>query len=164
MKRFVLFVAVIAVLLFSTGAFALNVAYVDIEKAMKQYEGTKKLTEKLKSEVAKEEAILEKEQNAIKKELEDLDKKSSIMDKKELSKKKDELQTRYEKLRARTMEVQQKLLSQQKEMTANLMDEINAIVAKIARDKKYDYVFEKTMLLFGGEDITYLVIKAMNEK
>ena len=40
----------------------------------------------------------------------------------------------------------------------------NVIVAKIAKDKKYDYVFEKTMLLFGGEDITYLVVKEMNEK
>jgi len=164
MKKLVLIVTGIAVLLSASNVFALSVAYVDVEKAMKQYEGTKKLTEKLKGEVAKEEAILEKEQSDIKKALDDLDKKSSIMDKKELVKKKEELQTRYEKLRMRTMEVQQKLLTQQKEMTANLMDEINAIIAKIARDKKYDYVFEKTMLLFGGEDITYLIIKAMNEK
>jgi len=143
---------------------AMKVGYVDVEKAIKQYQGTQKLTDKLKKDVAVEEAALEKETNDIKKTMDDLDKKSSIMDKKELAKQKDDLQTRYEKLKMKTLDVQQKLMAQQKEMYANLVDEINAIVAKIAKDKKFDYVFEKTMLLFGGEDITYLVIKEMNEK
>lgn len=160
-------VAVLAGLMFvalASNAYALNVGYVDVEKAIKQYEGTKKLTDKLKKDVAAEEAELEKETNDIKKTMDELEKKSSIMDKKELVKQKDALSQRYEKLKVRTLEVQQKLMTQQKEMYANLVDEINAIVKKIATDKKFDYVFEKSMLLFGGEDITYLVIKAMNEK
>jgi outer membrane protein len=143
---------------------ALKVGYVDVEKAIKQYTGTEKLTDKLKKDVKVEEDALEKETNDIKKTMDDLDKKSSIMDKKELAKQKDDLQARYEKLKVKTLDVQQKLMAQQKEMYANLVDEINAIVAKIAKDKKFDYVFEKTMLLFGGEDITYLVTKEMNEK
>jgi outer membrane protein len=141
-----------------------KIGYVDVEKAIKQYQGTQKLTDKLKRDVKIEEEALEKEQSEIKKALDELDRKSSIMDKKEVAKQKDELQARYEKLKLKTMDSQQKLMAQQKEMYANLVDEVNAIVAKIAKDKKFDYVFEKTMLLFGGEDITYLVIKEMNEK
>jgi Skp family chaperone for outer membrane proteins len=37
-------------------------------------------------------------------------------------------------------------------------------VQKIAKEKSYDYVFEKSMLLFGGDDITYLVLKQMNDQ
>jgi Skp family chaperone for outer membrane proteins len=164
MKKLIVVMAGLLFMAFAFNAYALNVGYVDVEKAIKQYEGTKKLTDKLKKDVADEEATLEKETEDIKKTMDELDKKSSIMDKKELVKQKESLQQRYEKLKMKTLEVQQKLMAQQKEMYANLVDEINAIIAKIAKDKKYDYVFEKSLLLFGGEDITYLVIKEMNEK
>ncbi|MCX8093017.1 MAG: OmpH family outer membrane protein [Candidatus Goldbacteria bacterium] len=142
----------------------LKIGYVDIEKVFNQYSGTKAAKEKLKKDVEKEQKALEQEKEAIKKELDELDKKSSIMDKKQLSAKKEELQKKAEQLQMKTLDVQQKLLTREKELTSNIIDEIRAIIAKIGKEKKYDYIFEKTMLLYGGEDITYLVIKAINEQ
>jgi Skp family chaperone for outer membrane proteins len=55
-------------------------------------------------------------------------------------------------------------MNQEKDLTANIVEEIRAIVQKIAKEKNYDYVLEKNMLLYGGEDITYLVLKKMNEQ
>jgi outer membrane protein len=163
MKKLILVLAGLLFFAFTSHLYALSVGYVDIEKVFNQYEGTKKAKDKLQKEVQVEQASIEKEKDDIKKAIDDLDKKSSIMDKKELSKQKNELQDRAEKLQAKMMDIQQKLMSKEKEMTADLVDEIRAIIVKIAKDKKYDYVFEKSMLLFGGEDITYLVIKEINE-
>jgi outer membrane protein len=164
MKKLTLVFVLTAFFALTAHVYALNVGYVDIEKVFDQYEGTKKAKEKLKKEVDAQQASLEKETNSIKKTMDDLDKKASIMDKKELQKQKDDLQDRYEKLKMKTVEVQQTLMTKEKEMTSNLVEEIRAIIVKIAKDKKYDYVFEKSMLLFGGEDITYLVIKQINEQ
>jgi outer membrane protein len=157
---------VFAVLFSGVFIFAqeLKIGYVDIEKVFNQYSGTKTAKEKLKKDVEKEQNILEQEKNAIKKELDELEKKSSILDKKQLTAKKEELQKKAEQLQAKTLDVQQKLLTKEKELTSNIIDEIRAIIAKIGKEKKYDYIFEKTMLLYGGEDITYLVIKAINEQ
>ncbi len=163
MKKMILVLAVLLFFAFTSHVYALNVGYVDIEKVFNQYSGTKKAKEKLQKEVKSEQAAMAKEKAEIEKVLENLDKKSSIMDKKELAKQKDALEERYKKLQARMMEVQQRLLAKEKDMTSNLVDEIRAIIVKIARDKKYDYVFEKNMLLFGGDDITVYVIKEINE-
>jgi Skp family chaperone for outer membrane proteins len=164
MKKLTVVLSLIAFFVLTAHVYALSVGYVDIEKVFDQYEGTKKAKDKLKKEVDAEQAALEKETNSIKKTMDDLDKKSSIMDKKELQKQKDDLQDRYEKLKLKTVQVQQDLMAKEKEMTANLVDEIRAIIVKISKDKKSDYVFEKNTLLFGGEDITYLVIKQINEQ
>lgn len=164
MKKFLL--VILAVVFLSVLAYAqeLKIGYVDIEKVFNQYSGTKAAKEKLKKDVEKEQKTLEQEKDAIKKELDELDKKSSVMDKKQLSAKKEELQKKAEQLQMKTLDVQQKLLTREKELTSNIIDEIRAIIAKIGKEKKYDYIFEKTMLLYGGEDITYLVIKAINEQ
>lgn len=164
MKKVLLVIFAVVFLGVLAYAQELKIGYVDIEKVFNQYSGTKSAKEKLKKDVEKEQKILEQEKDAIKKELDELDKKSSVMDKKQANEKKDALQKKAEQLQMKTLEVQQKLLTKEKELTANIIDEIRAIIAKIGKEKKYDYIFEKTMLLFGGEDITYLVIKAINEQ
>jgi outer membrane protein len=163
MKKLILVLAGLLFFAFTSHVYALTVGYVDIEKVFNQYEGTKKAKDKLQKEVQVEQAAMQKEKADIEKTLGDLDKKSSIMDKKEVAKQKDALEERYKKLQEKMMEVQQRLLAKEKEMTSNLVDEIRAIIVKIAKDKKYDYVFEKNMLLFGGDDITPYVIKEINE-
>ncbi len=164
MKKLLLVVLAILFLCVVAYAEGLKIGYVDIEKVFNQYSGTKTAKEKLKKDVEKEQKALEQEKDAIKKELDELDKKSSIMDKKQLSAKKDELQKKAEQLQMKTLDVQQKLLTKEKELTSNIIDEIRAIIARIGKEKKFDYIFEKTMLLYGGEDITYLIIKAINEQ
>jgi len=160
------FLSVLAVLFLGVFAYAeeLKIGYVDIEKVFNQYSGTKTAKEKLKKDVDKEQKLLEQEKNAIKKELDELEKKSAVLDKKQLNAKKEELQQKAEQLQEKTLDVQQKLIAKEKELTANIIDEIRAIIAKVGKEKKYDYIFEKTILLYGGEDITYLVIKAINEQ
>lgn len=144
--------------------YALKVGYVDIEKVFNQYSGTKKAKSKLQSKLEAEQKKIDKSKQDILKMKQDLDKQKTILDKNKLKEKEDELQAKLEKLQAEALEIQQKLLSEEKELTANIVEEIRAIVQKIAKEKEFDYVFEKNLLLYGGEDITYLVLKKMNEE
>jgi outer membrane protein len=148
----------------TAGAFAMNVGYVDIEKVFNQYSGTKKAKEKLQGELEKEQKKIEEKKAEILKLKDDLEKKASVLEKSKVDAKKMELQTKLEKLQSDAMEIQQKLLGQEKEMTANIIEEIRVIVKKIAEEKKYEMVFEKNLLLYGGDDITPFVVKRMNEQ
>jgi Skp family chaperone for outer membrane proteins len=163
MKKFVFLLAGMLLLVFSASSFALSVGYVDIEKVFSQYKGTTEAKDKLQKEVEKEQKNVEKEKDAILKAKADLDKKKSILDKAKVDEQEKALQDKAEKLQAKALEIQQKLMSQEKDLTANIVEEIRAIVQKIAKEKNFDYVFEKNTVLFGGEDITYLVIKKMQE-
>jgi outer membrane protein len=159
----VFLLAVLLLFVFSAGSFALSVGYVDTEKVLAQYKGTADAKEKMQKELDKQQKSLEKEKDEILKSKADLDKKSSILDKSKVAEQEKDIQDKAEKLQAKALEMQQKLVSQEKEIMSNIVEEIRAIVQKIAKEKNYDLVFDKGVMLFGGEDITYLVIKKMNE-
>ncbi|MEI7541879.1 MAG: OmpH family outer membrane protein [bacterium] len=163
MKKIVFLLAGILLFVFTASSFALTVGYVDIEKVFSQYKGTADAKNKLQKEVEKEQKNVEKDKDDILKAKAELDKKKSILDKSKVAEEEKALQEKAEKLQSKAMEIQQKLLSQEKELTANIVEEIRAIVQKIAKEKSYDYIFEKNTVLYGGEDVTYLVIKKMNE-
>ncbi len=149
---------------FISELYALKVGYVDIEKVFNQYSGTKKAKGKLQGKLENEQKKIDEKKKEILKMKEDLDKQKTILDKNKLKEKESELQAKLEKLQADALEIQQKLLSEEKELTANIIEEIRAIVQKIAKEKEFDFIFEKNLLLYGGEDITYLVLKKMNEE
>jgi outer membrane protein len=164
MKKTVALLAGLLLFAFTANSFALSVGYVDIEKVFSQYSGTKTAKDKLQKQMEVEQKSIEKEKDSILKDKADLEKKMSILDKDTVEQKQKDLQSRAEKLQTKAQDLQQKLMDQEKDLTANIVEEIRAIVQKIAKEKNYDYVFEKSMLLFGGDDITYLVLKQMNDQ
>jgi len=148
MKKFLIVLTSLVIFIFMlSNVYALKVGYVDIEKVFNQYSGTKKAKTKLQSKLKEEQKKIDKKKQEILKMKDDLDKQKSILDKNKLKEKEDELQQKLEKLQADALEIQQKLYGE-----------------KIAKDKGYDFVFEKNLLLYGGEDITYLVLKQINEE
>jgi Skp family chaperone for outer membrane proteins len=163
MRKLTFLLTVVLLFVFTAGSYALNVGFVDLEKVISQYSGAKNAKEKLQKEYDKEQKSLEKDRDDLVKQKADLDKKRNILDKDKIKEQEDELQSNLEKLQARAMEAQQKIAARDKELTANIVEEIKAIVKKIAEDKKYDYVFLKDAVLFGGDDITFLVLKKINE-
>lgn len=162
MKKVIVF-AMLLVFGLTLGAYALQVAYVDREEVFSAYDGTKKAKEKLQKELELEQKELEKERDAILAARKDLDKKRSVLDKKKAEEMEMDIAKKTQALQQKTMEIQQKLLSREKEMYAQILKEIRAIVVKIAKEKGYDYVFEKETMLFGGDDLTPFVTKEMNK-
>ncbi len=165
MKKMLAVMVVFVLILGVAGSsYALNIGYVDIKKVFNQYEGTKKAKAKLQGALEKEQKNIEAKKDELLKLKEDLEKKASVLDKDKVRAKQEELQSKYEKLQKEAIEIEQKLRAQEEELTSNIVGEIRTIVKKIAEEKKYDLVFEQNMLLYGGEDITYIVLKKMNEQ
>jgi Skp family chaperone for outer membrane proteins len=148
----------------SRPAMALRMAYVDITAVFDQYEGTKDAKEELKTMAGKKRKELEKKQEELKKQMDDLEAQKSVLAKSKYEVKEDKLKSEAGDLREQIQAVTDELQTKEKNMTKNILDEIRAIIKDVAEDQKYDYIFEKNTLLFGGDDVTYQVIKKMNSK
>lgn len=162
MKK-VIVMALIMVFAFSLGAYAMKIGYVDREKVFTAYSGTKKAKEVLQNELDAEKKALEKEQEDLIQASQDLKKRRTVLDKKKADEMEADLQRKAQALQQKALEIQQQLLTKEKEMYSQILDEIRAIVVKIAKDRGYNYVFERESLLFGGDDITAFVIREMNK-
>ena len=148
----------------SASAAAERIAYVDIAEIFDQYEGTATAKEQLKQEADKEKGKLAKQKDKLEAEIESLQSKQSVMTKEKYKQKEDELRKRTAALQQEIQEISNQLIIKEKNLTKNIVDEIKAIVAEVAEDEKYDLIFEKNAVMYGGKDITYLVIKRMNRK
>ena len=71
---------------------------------------------------------------------------------------KDKLIKKYDAEFAKKQEALKKDYAQKLQAIDN---EISAIVAKEAKAKNYDMVFAKGTVLFGGDDITPVIVKAV---
>ncbi|MFP4465433.1 MAG: OmpH family outer membrane protein [Candidatus Goldiibacteriota bacterium] len=162
MRKMKILTAVLMLMVFSVSAFALNVGYVDIEKVFSKYGGTKKAQEKLMKKKEEMEKNIEKEKQMLLERRDDLEKKAGVLDRKNLQKKQEELQQEIAKLSREAEEKARVLMSEEQSATGEIIEHIRAVVQKVAKDEGYDYVFEKNLLLFGGDDLTFDVIKEMN--
>jgi outer membrane protein len=164
MKKLVVILTGLFFLLSVGNLFALNIAYVDLEKISSQYKGVDKLKKKLEDEAKKESTKFEAKEKSIMDKIKELDKQKSVLDKKILEQKTADVQAEYKEIQADKYKYMAKLEAQKNELLSNMVEEIKAVVQKIAKEKAYDYVLVKDALLAGGEDITYLVLKKMNEE
>jgi outer membrane protein len=73
-----------------------------------------------------------------------------------------ELAEQFEMLKNHYTMSQQELAKTDLQYTEEILKLIQKAVGKIVESKKFDYVFEKKSVLFGGIDITKEVIKEVN--
>jgi outer membrane protein len=153
-----------AFILASVPAFALRVAYIDIKKAFDGYEGTKEAKEKLKKQAEGEKSKIEGEQDKLSKQLEELQSQKAALSPAKYAERKKAIETDVDTLKSQVQVVQNDLAGQEQKMTEDILEEIREVVAKVADREKYDYVFEKSTLMYGGIEITASVINELNAK
>ncbi|HDQ25632.1 MAG TPA: OmpH family outer membrane protein, partial [bacterium] len=150
-------------MVFSSSAFALKVGFVDIERVFSQYSGTKAAQEKLMKKKDEMEKKIEDEKKKLLAQKEDLDKKSGVLDRSNLQRQQEDLQKKVVSLSKDAEEKARQLMREEQEATGQIIEHIRAVVQQVAKEKKYDYVFEKNLILFGGDDLTFDVITKMNK-
>ena len=163
MKKLSLILALLALGL-SSPALAMRVAFVDVKKAFDAYSGTDQAKNKLKKQVEDEKGKLEKEQDVLKKELSDLQAKKSVLTQKKYEEEEAKIVDKIKARQGRIQATQNDLMSQEQKLTAQIVDLIKEATAKVAKKEKYDYVFESSNILFGGDEITNTVIRELNQK
>jgi outer membrane protein len=145
-------------------AHAMRIAYVDVKKAFDAYQGTQTAKDKLKKQVESEKGRLETDQEALKKELSALQAKKSVMTEAKYKEAEEKIVVKIRALQERIQTTTADLQQQEAQLTSQIVDLIKEATSKVAKKEKYDYVFEGSNILFGGDEITSTVIKELNSK
>ena len=165
MKKTLTLALAAALLGLSADAFALRIAQVDVKKVFEQYNGTQSAKDKLKKEVDEEKGKLEKDQDALKKKMGDLEAKKSVLSADKYKEQQDALSVEIRALQERIQTTTGDLQKKEAEMTSNIVDVIKEAVKDVAKDQKYDFVFDNSTIVYGeADDISAKVVLKLNSK
>ena len=153
-----------AIILFSattTWAASPKIGVVDAVGALQQSQWGRAATEELKKQAEKMDADLDQKQKTFAGARDEFDKKKDVLDQKSKSKKEQELRDMQQDGQKYLMDSKGKL----NELQAALAKKVHDVVEKVAKDEKYDFVFEKTGLVYNTEkdDITKQVAKELDK-
>lgn len=145
MRRVVLtsFIALFATVSFSWAE--LKIGYINSEEIFQEYEGTKEAQEKFNKEVAKWEQDASKKQKEIKDLKEQIDKQSLLLSAERKKSLQDSLENKmadYQKFLQEKFGQKGEALSKNEELTKPIIEKINKIIEKIAKEENYDYIFD----------------------
>ena len=154
----------------SSTAFAqdLKVGYVDLQRALSQVEEGKKAKARLKKDFEKKQKQLTQKQAEVKKLKQSLESGAAMMTNDAKRKKAMQLQQEMAKLQQLYMELQRDLAKKETKATQKIFKKMEKILNKIAKDKGYDLILEKTesSVLFAKDsmDLTDELIKRYDKQ
>ena len=149
-------IAVTAVLM-ATSAFAQKIGVLNSQSVVANFSETKKAQQSLETQAKKfenearqKEVNLEKEQVAL----------QSKGDKLTEAEKK-AFEKRVQEFQAFLQSAQEKLAKEEFDKMKKINDTLVKAVNKIAKEGNYDYILEGGAVIYGGEDVSDKVLKAM---
>lgn len=147
---------ILAAFLVSSGAHAeTKIGYVDMQKAVQSTAAGKKAKTDLEGEFNKRKKDLDKKKADIEKMDQDLQKKRSVLSEEVLGKKQMELQEEMMKFQKTVAENQMEIQKKEKELTMPILEKMRKIIEKVATDKQYTIILERTEqnVLFAQKDV-----------
>ncbi len=153
-----------AIILFSTTttwAASPKIGVVDAVAALQQSQWGKAATEELKKQAEKMDADLDQKQKTFAGARDEFDKKKDVLDQKSKTKKEQELRDMQQEGQKYLMDSKGKL----NDLQAALAKKVHEVVEKLAKEEKYDFIFEKTGLVYATDkdDITKQVAKELDK-
>ncbi|NTV53198.1 MAG: OmpH family outer membrane protein [Candidatus Firestonebacteria bacterium] len=145
-------------------AWAGKIGLVDTAKVVKEYQKTKDAQTRLEKEFEDKKSELKKLNDKLEKQQQELTAKKGIVSQKQYDGLKSKFDDDQENFREKYKEIQGTFMKKQRDLMESIVNDIKEIVAQIAKSEKYDAVFDKEVLLYGGEDITYKVLDQLNKK
>ncbi|QDG54338.1 OmpH family outer membrane protein [Persicimonas caeni] len=161
---------VVGVTAISAPAFAqdVKIGYVDLQRALSEVEEGKKAKARLKKDFDKKQKMLTDKQEEVKKLKQSLESGAAMMTDEAKRKKAIELQQEMAKLQQLYMEMQRDLAQKETKATQKIFKKMEPILNKIAKEKGYDLILEKTesSVLFAKDsmDLTDELIKRYDKK
>jgi outer membrane protein len=135
----------VAALSASLATAELKLGYIDSEEIFQKYEGTKDAQERFNKEVAKWEQSASDKQKEIQELKEQLEKQSLLLSserKKEIEAQLQQKMADYQKYVQTTFGQEGEAVKKNSELTKPIIERINKIIDKIAKDEKYDFIFD----------------------
>lgn len=145
-------------------AGAAKVATVDMAKVVKEYDKAKDAQARLEKDIEDRKGELKKMNDKLEKQQADLATKKGIVSESKYESLKTKFQDEQDSFREKYREMQTNLMKKQQDVMESIVNEIKEVVSQIAKTEKYEVVLDKAGTLYGGEDITYKILDALNRK
>ncbi|MEE8409846.1 MAG: OmpH family outer membrane protein [Myxococcota bacterium] len=145
----------------------LNIAYVDMGRALNEVEQGKAAKSKLKKEFAAKQKKLDELQNDLKKKQEEFEKRKAMMKESVRQEKLEELQRGFFELQQTYGKLQRELLEQETKVTQGIAAGLRKVIEKIGDRDEYHVIMNigDTVLYYKRHrDITDDVVKAYNKQ
>lgn len=164
--------AIGAVFLVSTFARAeMKVGYINSEAIFAEYEGTKEAQDKFNKEVAVWEQDATKRQKEIKDLKDQIDKQSLLLSNERKKALEDSLNQKmviYQKFLQDKFGQKGEALVKNEELTKPIIEKINKIIEKIAKDENYDFIYDARSggIVFAKKryDLNQRVLEELNKE
>ncbi len=141
-----------------------KIAVVDTAKVVKEYQKTKDAQTRLEKEFEDKKAEIKKMSDKLEKQQEEMTAKKGIVSQKQYDTMKAKFDDDQDAFREKYKEIQSTMMKKQRDLMENIVNDVKEIAGQVAKSEKYDAVFDKEVLLYGGEDITYKVLDQLNKK
>ena len=171
MRRIALVGIGFAVIAVSIVQAELKLGYINSEAIFAEYEGTKEAQQRFNKEVAVWEQEASKRQQEINKLKEQIDKQSLLLSnerKKALEDSLNQKMAQYRKFLEENFGQDGKALRKNEELTKPIIEKINRIIEKIAKEENYDYIFDARAggIVFAKKiyDLNQRVLEALSKE
>lgn len=136
--------AVVAAGLSTANAAEVKIGYIDMQKAIQETTAGKKAKKELEKEFNAKKADLQKKESDLKKMNEDLEKKKVALSDDVKAKKVQELQQEMLKFQREVGESQLTIQKKERDLTAPILEKLQAAVDKVAKEGGYTMILEKS--------------------
>lgn len=143
-----------------------KIGFIDIQRAISESQAGKRAKERFEAELKKAESDLFKEKQEVERLKADFDKRSPLLKEEERRNFEKEFQRRYVGYQRNMRDYQEELRQKEGEMTAEILKELEKIVAEVGKTEKFSLIFERSQLLYidQGVDLTNKVIQMYNSR
>jgi len=154
------------ILVYSFPAFS-KVGYVNFDQVLQKTKEGRSVKKKLEKEFASKQGQLQKTEKKLQEERQKFESESGLLSDSEKRKRAQKLQMKFVELQKKFEISQKELQEYQMRLINNIIEKMNPVLGKIAKDKGYmriDKLSEDVLWVSGDMDITDDVIKAYNKK
>ncbi|MBI2999971.1 MAG: OmpH family outer membrane protein [Deltaproteobacteria bacterium] len=143
-----------------------KIGFIDLQRAISESQAGKKAKERFETEVKKFEAELLKEKHEVERLKGDFEKRSPLLKEEERRNLEKEFQRRYLGYQRVMRDSQEELRQKEGEMTAEILKELEKIVAEVGKGENFTLIFERSQLPYSdpGIDIPNRVIQLYNTR
>lgn len=149
----------------------MKLGYINSEAIFSEYEGTKSAQDKFNKEVAVWEQEASKKQQEIKDLKDQIDKQSLLLSnerKKALEDSLNQKMVQYQKFLQDKFGQKGEALEKNEELTKPIIEKINKIIEKIAKEENYDFIFDARAggIVYAKKvyDLNQRVLEALNKE
>jgi len=144
----------------------LKIGFIDVQRVIAESNSGKRAKERFQAQIKKVEADLLKERQELERLKADIEKKGPLLKEEERRNLETDFQKRSVNLQRSMGDYQEELRQRESAMMADILKELEGIVADFGKAEKFTLILERSQILYSdqGTDVTNKVIESYNSR